>query len=94
MKCSPICGRDLQRLNFDLNRLCTLDSLANHRLLFFGNENVWLNSACDWGISDPLSVPKAALEMRRRGYDDEYIDDIVYKNPVKFMSQSDKFKLR
>ena len=32
--------------------------------------------------------------MRRRGYDDEYIDGIVYKNPVKFMSQSDKFKLR
>ena len=63
-------------------------------LEIFGNENVWLNSACDWGISDPLSVPKAALEMRRRGYDDEYIDDIVYKNPVKFMSQSDKFKLR
>lgn len=63
-------------------------------LEIFGNENVWLNSACDWGISDPLSVPKAALEMRRRGYDDEYIDDIVYKNPVKFMSQCDKFKLR
>jgi len=63
-------------------------------LEIFGNENVWLNSACDWGISDPLSVPKAALEMRRRGYDDQFIDDIVYKNPVKFMSQSDKFKLR
>ena len=30
-------------------------------LEIFGNENVWLNSACDWGISDPLSVPKAAL---------------------------------
>ena len=62
-------------------------------LEMFGDENVWLNSACDWGISDPLSVPKAALEMRRRGYDDEYIDKIVYKNPVKFMSQSGKFKL-
>ncbi|MAP16149.1 MAG: metal-dependent hydrolase [Verrucomicrobiales bacterium] len=62
-------------------------------LEMFGDENVWLNSACDWGISDPLSVPKAALEMRRRGYDDEYIDKIVYKNPVQFMSQSGKFKL-
>ena len=62
-------------------------------LEIYGTENVWINSACDWGISDPLSVPKAALEMRKRGYDDGFIDKIVYKNPVQFMSQSEKFKL-
>ena len=62
-------------------------------LEIYGTENVWINSACDWGISDPLSVPKAALEMKRRGYDDGFIDKIVYKNPVQFMSQSEKFKL-
>ena len=33
-----------------------------------GAERIWLNSACDWGVSDPLAVPKTALEMRRRGH--------------------------
>ena len=54
-------------------------------LEMFGSERIWMNSACDWGISDPLAVPKAALEMRRRGYDDEFIDKVVYQNPAEFM---------
>jgi predicted metal-dependent TIM-barrel fold hydrolase len=33
----------------------------------YGNERVWMNSACDWGMSDPLAMPKTALEMKRRG---------------------------
>ena len=52
-----------------------------------------MNSACDWGVSDPLAVPKTMLEMRRRGYDEAFVDKIVYGNPVAFMSQSDKFSL-
>lgn len=28
------------------------------------DERIWLNSACDWGHSDPLAVPRTALEMR------------------------------
>ena len=35
-------------------------------------ERVWINSACDWGISDPLAVPKTMLEMRRRNARREY----------------------
>ncbi len=34
----------------------------------YGSERLWLNSACDWGVSDPLAVPKTALEMKRRGH--------------------------
>src|SRR5436309_11140796 len=34
----------------------------------FGNERVWMNCACDWGVSDPLAVPKTALEMKMRGH--------------------------
>ncbi len=26
----------------------------------YGGQRVWLNSACDWGRSDPLAVPKTA----------------------------------
>lgn len=55
-------------------------------------QRVWLNSACDWGHSDPLSVPKAAQEMRRRGHSAAAIDRLVYGNPVKFLSQSPRFK--
>jgi predicted metal-dependent TIM-barrel fold hydrolase len=58
-----------------------------------GNERLWLNSACDWGHSDPLAVPKAGLEMRRRGFTSEKIDHVLYQNPLKFLSQCPKFKI-
>src|SRR5256886_5626495 len=53
----------------------------------FGNERVWMDCACDWGVSDPLAVPRTALEMRRRGHSAETIDKLVYQNPRKFLSQ-------
>ncbi len=59
----------------------------------YGGERVWMNSACDWGVSVPLAVPYAALEARRRGYNSERIDQLVFKNPAQFMSQSSKFKV-
>jgi len=34
----------------------------------FGSERILLNSACDWEISDPLTVPKAARLMLRTGF--------------------------
>jgi predicted metal-dependent TIM-barrel fold hydrolase len=60
-------------------------------LEMYGTERIWMNSACDWGVSVPLAVPLAALEMRRRGRDAEWIDQVVYKNPAQFMGQSPKF---
>ena len=59
----------------------------------YGNERLWMNSACDWGVSVPLAVPYAALEMKRRGHDGEAIDKMIYQNPIRFLSQSPKFKL-
>jgi predicted metal-dependent TIM-barrel fold hydrolase len=59
----------------------------------YGNERIWMNSACDWGISVPLAVPRTALEMRKRGHSAEAIDKLIYQNPVRFMSQTPKFKL-
>ncbi len=59
----------------------------------FGRENIWLNSACDWGHSDPLAVPKTAVEMRRRGHSPETIDALLFENPRRFLSQCPKFKL-
>src|SRR5256886_6405721 len=59
----------------------------------YGNERIWMNSACDWGISDPLAVPQTALEMRRRGHSAEAIDKLIFQNPFRFLSQSRRFKL-
>jgi predicted metal-dependent TIM-barrel fold hydrolase len=59
----------------------------------FGSDRLWMNSACDWGVSVPLAVPYAAQEMRRRGYDDDTIDRVFYRNPVEFLSQCPNFKL-
>jgi predicted metal-dependent TIM-barrel fold hydrolase len=58
-----------------------------------GDNRVWLNCACDWGVSDPLAVPKTALEMKRRGHSTEAIDHLIYSNPLRFLSQSGKFKI-
>ena len=59
----------------------------------YGGERLWMNSACDWGISVPLAVPRTALEMKKRGHPAEFIDKMIYQNPLKFMSQSPRFKL-
>ena len=59
----------------------------------YGNERLWMNSACDWGISEPLAVPHAALEMKKRGHQPDAVNKMIFENPKKFLSQSPKFKL-
>lgn len=59
----------------------------------YSHERIWMNSACDWGVSIPLAVPRTALEMRRRGWPADLIDKVIYRNPVQFLSQCPKFKL-
>ena len=59
----------------------------------YGSQRIWMNSACDWGVSVPLAVPYAALEMRKRGHSAEAIDRLIYQNPIRFLSQTPKFKL-
>jgi len=56
-----------------------------------GAERLWMNSACDWGVSVPLAVVYAGLEMRRRGHSPEEIDRMLCQNPLAFLSQSPKF---
>ena len=54
----------------------------------FGTERIMVNSAGDWGKSDPLAVPEFILEMRRRGHAEEVIRKVVYDNPLAFWRQS------
>ncbi len=56
-------------------------------------ERIWMNSACDWGVSDPLAVPKTMLEMKRRGWSPEMIRKATFDNPATFMRQNPRFKL-
>jgi predicted metal-dependent TIM-barrel fold hydrolase len=60
-------------------------------LEIYGTERLWMNSACDWGVSDPLAVPRCVLEMKKRRHSAEAIDQVVWKNPVQFLSQSPRF---
>ncbi len=59
----------------------------------YGSERICVASACDWGPSDPLAVPRFILEMRRRGHGEDFIRKIVFENPVAFLGQSPKFQL-
>jgi len=56
-----------------------------------GADQIWMNCACDWGVSDPLATPKAAQMMRQRGHSDAMIEKVFFANPQQFMSQSPKF---
>ena len=59
----------------------------------YGGQRLWMNSACDWGVSVPLAIPYTSLEMRKRGHTAAAIDRMAFGNPVEFLSQSPKFRL-
>ncbi|HMP59766.1 MAG TPA: TatD family hydrolase [Gemmatales bacterium] len=54
----------------------------------FGPERLLVNSAGDWGKSDPLAVPEFIQEMKRRGHAESVIRQVVYENPLSFFRQS------
>ncbi|WP_394825239.1 TatD family hydrolase [Pendulispora albinea] len=54
----------------------------------YGAERILINSAADWGISDPLKVPKTAARMREVGISEAEIARIVWSNPVAFFGQT------
>src|SRR5205809_67321 len=52
-----------------------------------GTERIMVNSAGDWGKSDPLAVPEFIQELKRRGHAEAAIRKIVYENPLPFWRQ-------
>ncbi len=60
----------------------------------YGDEQIMVNSAGDWGPSNPLAVPDFIQEMRKRGHSETKIKKIVYDNPLKFFSQSKNFRFQ
>lgn len=63
---------------------------ATNILQQYGTTKMLINSAADWGPSDPLMVPKTVLEMRKRGFTDSAIDEVVWRNPNTFFGQSSR----
>jgi predicted metal-dependent TIM-barrel fold hydrolase len=48
----------------------------------YGSERVIVDSSCDWGVSDPLAVPKTARLMADKGISADIIHQVVYKNAL------------
>ncbi|MEL6250959.1 MAG: TatD family hydrolase [Bacteroidota bacterium] len=58
----------------------------------YGSERIMVNSSCDWGISDPLSVPKTARLMLESGVPYEDVEASCYKNALLAFAQSGQIK--
>ncbi|MFO0932120.1 MAG: TatD family hydrolase [Planctomycetota bacterium] len=54
----------------------------------YGVERIVVNSAADWGISDPLMIPKLVQALLRAGFPDATVEQLVWKNPIAFFAQS------
>lgn len=59
----------------------------------YGPERIVINSAADWGVSDPLKVPKTVDAMRALGLAEEAIEQIVWHNPIAFFAQSGRLDM-
>jgi predicted metal-dependent TIM-barrel fold hydrolase len=61
----------------------------------YGPERIMIHSAADWGISDPLSVPLVAREMRKEGaFGINDIEKVTFYNAYEFFKQSKRFTWR
>jgi len=56
-----------------------------------GTDKIMVHSAADWGVSDPLSVPLVAMEMRKAGFSTNEIERVTFYNAFDFFKQSPRF---
>ncbi|WP_433021095.1 TatD family hydrolase [Kribbella sp. CA-294648] len=59
----------------------------------FGTERMLVNSAADWGKSDPLRTYATGQAMLAAGFSDEAVDQVLWRNPVAFYGQSQRLDL-
>jgi len=58
----------------------------------YGSERMIVNGSADWGISNPLSLPKVVDYMQKDGHSKETIQRIVFQNAMDFYSSSPNWK--
>lgn len=54
----------------------------------YGTDRVLVNSAADWGRSDPLKTVKTGKAMLDAGFSEDDVDKVLWRNPVEFYGQS------
>jgi predicted metal-dependent TIM-barrel fold hydrolase len=54
----------------------------------YGSERIFIDSSADWGVSDPLSVPKTAKMMLERGVSQEDVEKTTWQNALDAYAQS------
>jgi uncharacterized protein len=59
----------------------------------YGTDRMIVNSAADWGRSDPLKTYKTGLAMLDAGFSESDVDKVLWQNPVEFYGQSDRLVL-
>ncbi|MVZ62277.1 hydrolase TatD [Sphingobacterium humi] len=59
----------------------------------YGPEKIMVNSAADWGISDPLAVPKTAALMLQKGIARESVEMVTYSNAIEAFAVSNHIDL-
>lgn len=57
-------------------------------LVNYGPEHIIINSACDWGISEPLAVAKTAKLALQRGVAEADVHKVCYENALAAYGQS------
>ena len=58
----------------------------------YGSNRIFIDSSADWGVSDPLAVPKTARLMLDRGIPKSDVEAICYGNALKAFGQSGQMK--
>lgn len=58
-----------------------------------GLDKVLVNSAADWGRSDPLTTAATGRAMLAAGFSDDDVDKVLWRNPVEFYGQSGRLLL-
>ncbi len=58
----------------------------------YGDDRIMVNSAGDWGPSNPVAVADFIQELRRRGRSEAQIRKVVYENPLEFFAKSSRFR--
>ncbi|MEV6038971.1 TatD family hydrolase [Nonomuraea sp. NPDC052116] len=58
-----------------------------------GTSRMLVNSAADWGRSDPLKTREVADAMFAAGFGEDDVDQVLWRNPVTFYGQSGRLSL-
>jgi len=60
----------------------------------YGSRRMIVNGSADWGISDPLSLPKVVEFLRSDGHGEATIQKLVFDNAMAFYGQSPRWRPR